>query len=66
MGFSENLSTKRLNVLKNTNQYQAIGRDYFLIIDKESNYLINTKHPDFQQIKIIEIEDFNFDSRIKE
>ncbi len=36
------------------------------IIDKEFNYLINTKHPDFQQIKIIEIEDFNFDSRIKE
>jgi hypothetical protein len=32
----ENLSTQRLNVFKNTNSYQAISREYFLIIDKES------------------------------
>ncbi len=32
----EKLSTQRLNVFKNTNSYQAISREYFLIIDKES------------------------------
>ena len=36
------------------------------IIQKESNYLLNINHPDFRRIKIIELEDFEFDMRIKE
>jgi RES domain-containing protein len=36
------------------------------IIKNEYNYLINPQHPDFQKIKIIEIEDFHFDLRLKE
>jgi len=32
----EKLSTQSLNVFKNTNSYQAVSREYFLIIDKES------------------------------
>ncbi|MEY4538490.1 MAG: hypothetical protein RLZZ306_247 [Bacteroidota bacterium] len=36
------------------------------IIQKESNYLFNISHPDFKRIKIIELEDFEFDVRIKE
>jgi RES domain-containing protein len=35
------------------------------VIKHEFNYLINPQHPDFQKIKIIEIEDFEFDLRIK-
>jgi RES domain-containing protein len=35
------------------------------IILKECNYLINVQHPDFLKIKLIEIEDFEFDLRIK-
>lgn len=66
------------NLLKSASFCREIGDDWYkkqescvlkvqsVIIDKEFNYLINTKHPDFQQIKIVEIEDFNFDSRIKE
>ena len=35
------------------------------VIKHEFNYLINPQHPDFSKIKIIEIEDFEFDLRIK-
>ena len=35
------------------------------IITRESNYLINTKHPDFSKISIVEIDKFMFDKRIK-
>jgi RES domain-containing protein len=35
------------------------------VIKHEFNYLINPQHQDFQKIKIIEIEDFEFDLRIK-
>ncbi len=35
------------------------------IIKNEFNYLINPQHPDFQKIKVIEIEDFGFDMRLK-
>ena len=35
------------------------------IILKESNFLLNPQHPEFSKIKIIEIEDFEFDLRIK-
>ncbi len=36
------------------------------IIDKETNWLINPKHPDFKQVKLMESVPFVFDSRIKE
>lgn len=34
-----------------------------VIIKKEHNYLINPHHPDFQKIKLIGSEDFDFDGR---
>lgn len=35
------------------------------IIEEESNYLFNPKHPDFGKIKLIRSEPFSFDKRIK-
>ena len=35
------------------------------IVSEEVNYLINPKHPDFGQIKIVKTQPFVFDSRIK-
>ncbi len=35
------------------------------IIKNEFNYLFNPQHPEFSKIRIIEIEDFEFDLRIK-
>ncbi len=35
------------------------------IIEEEVNYLLNPGHPDFGHIKIIKIQPFVFDSRIK-
>jgi len=35
------------------------------IITGEVNYLINPKHPDFELIKLIRVEPFVFDTRIK-
>jgi RES domain-containing protein len=35
------------------------------VIKHEFNYLINPQHPDFSKLKIVEIEDFEFDLRIK-
>lgn len=35
------------------------------IIKNEYNYLINPQHPDFKQINITKIEDFDFDMRLK-
>ncbi len=35
------------------------------IINEECNYLINSKHPDFKQIKLLKTELFIFDMRIK-
>lgn len=34
-----------------------------VIIKKEYNYLINPQHPDFKLIKLVGVEDFNFDER---
>jgi RES domain-containing protein len=36
------------------------------IIKQEYNYLINPHHSNFKKLKIVEIEDFEFDLRIKE
>lgn len=35
------------------------------IITSESNYLLNTSHPDFEQVKLLSTADFIFDPRIK-
>lgn len=34
-----------------------------VLIKKEFNYLINPRHPDFKLIKLIDVENFNFDER---
>lgn len=61
---------------KNYSMTQKIGDDWIdsltslvlkipsAIIKKEHNYLINPRHPDFNQIKIVNIEDFDFDPRL--
>ena len=36
------------------------------IIAHEHNYVLNTRHPDFEQIRIVGWEDFAFDPRIKQ
>jgi len=36
------------------------------IIASEANYLLNTGHPDFSQVKLLSTEDFIFDPRIKQ
>jgi RES domain-containing protein len=41
----------------------AILRVPSVIIKKEFNYLINPQHPDFKLVKLIGVEDFNFDER---
>lgn len=43
----------------------AILRVPSSIIAHEHNYGLNTLHPDFGQVKIVEWEDFAFDLRIK-
>lgn len=35
------------------------------IVPQEHCYLLNVAHPDFQQIKLTDTENFSFDSRIK-
>ncbi len=59
-------------------QCQAVGAAWYqlrrsavlkvpsAIIPFEANYLISTSHPDFSQIKLVSVEDFIFDSRIKQ
>ena len=63
--------------LENYNQCQLIGDEWIksrrtsvlrvpsAIIKNEYNYLINPQHPDFQKIKIIDLENFEFDMRLK-
>jgi RES domain-containing protein len=36
------------------------------IIEEETNYLLNPRHPDFSKIKVIKTQPFVFDSRIKD
>lgn len=35
-----------------------------VIIPEEYNYVINTKHPDFKQVKLIDVEDYFWDIRL--
>lgn len=34
------------------------------VVQGEFNYLLNTKHPDFHQVKIVQTESFEFDKRL--
>jgi RES domain-containing protein len=43
----------------------AVLRVPSAIIPRESNYLINPAHKDFNSIRLANTEDFNFDKRIK-
>ena len=47
-------------------QTAAVLRVPSSIIAHEHNYVLNTRHPDFGQIRIVGREDFEFDSRIKQ
>ncbi|WP_378187276.1 RES family NAD+ phosphorylase [Aquimarina sp. W85] len=47
------------------NQQKFVGfKVPSIIIPKEQNLLINPNHPNFKSVKIVEIEPFNFDSRL--
>jgi RES domain-containing protein len=46
-------------------QAAAVLRVPSSIIAHEHNYVLNTRHPDFAQIRIMGREDFAFDPRIK-
>ncbi len=35
------------------------------IIHTSSNYILNCNHKNFNQVKLLEIEDFYFDTRLK-
>ena len=35
------------------------------LIPKEHNYILHMNHPDFKLIKLLDIEEFNFDPRLK-
>ena len=35
-----------------------------VVVKNESNYLINPAHPDAEEVKVIDIEPFQFDSRL--
>jgi len=47
-------------------QQAAVLRVPSSIIAHEHNYVLNTRHPDFNRIRIVAREDFTFDSRIKD
>ena len=47
-------------------QTAAVLRVPSSIIAHEHNYVLNTRHPDFGQIRIVGREDFEFDSRINQ
>jgi RES domain-containing protein len=63
--------------IENYHQCQLIGDEWIrsartcilrvpsAIIKNEYNYLINPQHPDFMKIKVISLEDFEFDMRLK-
>lgn len=45
--------------------HQTGNTDTTGIISREVNYLMNTKHPDFSKVFIVEVNSFIFDKRIK-
>ena len=47
-------------------QTAAILRVSSSVIAHEHNYVLNTRYPDFGQVKIVGWKDFTFDPRIKE
>lgn len=47
------------------NQETLLLRVPSAIINTEFNYLMNTKHPDFNKVSIAQVDNFMFDKRIK-
>jgi len=47
-------------------QTAAVLRVPSSIIPSEHNYVLNTRHPDFNQLRIAGLEEFTFDPRIKQ
>jgi RES domain-containing protein len=56
----QDISTSWLNTLKT-----CVLSVPSVIIPLEKNYLINPQHPDFKYIKLLSVEEFTFDNRIK-
>mgnify|MGYP000692902706 CR=1 FL=1 len=62
---------KYYNVLQNIgsswykNKSKLILKVPSVLMSKEYNFVINTSHPDFKKVKILSIEPFVWDSRIK-
>ena len=72
-----NLLPKQWQSIKNYSFSQELGSNWYkkakklilkvpsAIIQKENNFLINTKHPDYdKKVRILEIEDFIWDKRL--
>lgn len=67
---------KGWNSPKNKQQLQNFGSDWYkandsicllvpsVIIPQEFNIVINTKHPHFNKIKLVKVEDYNWDERL--
>ena len=48
-----------------THGKNAVLRIPSAVIPQEQNYLINTKHADFDKVEIIDVEDYFWDERLK-
>jgi RES domain-containing protein len=48
-----------------TQRSSAVLRVPSSIIPQESNYILNSRHPEFKRIQIVTREEFGFDARIK-
>lgn len=46
------------------NQFLVYGLPS-VVIEEEMNFIINPSHPDFDQVKLIEIKDYVYDIRLK-
>ncbi|NOX46879.1 MAG: RES family NAD+ phosphorylase [Chlorobi bacterium] len=79
-GLIKTIKTSELPIewrrLEAYSQLQDIGSDWFLqmeslvlkvpsaVIPLEDNYIINTKHKDYDQVKLIKVEDYFWDNRL--
>jgi RES domain-containing protein len=62
--FPENIQTQKIGDELIRNKEYALIKVPSAVVKGEFNYLINPHHKDFEQIKIIQQEDFPFDKRI--
>lgn len=63
--FDQMLYTQRLGQEWADKKETAVLQVPSSIIGSEHNYLINPLHPDFELIRLVEVESFDFDKRIK-